>query len=99
MSQLLVSEWLVVIGEATYADAIILKKSVKSVTRLLIALRLKGFFRLFDSTNPWMDVVRTTQEQLSSNPWMDVVRTTQEQLSCITHTVRANVRLIFKKGR
>ena len=77
------SEWLVVIGEATYADAIILKKSVKSVTRLLIALRLKGFFRLFDSTNPWMDVVRTTQEQLS----------------CITHTVRANVRLIFKKGR
>ena len=33
------------------------------------------------SSNPWMDVVRTTQEQLSSNPWMDVVRTTQEQLS------------------
>ena len=83
MSQLLVSEWLVVIGEATYADAIILKKSVKSVTRLLIALRLKGFFRLFDSTNPWMDVARTTQEQLSR----------------ITHTVKANVRLMFQKGR
>ena len=28
-----------------------------------------------------MDVVRTTQEQLSANPGMDVVRTTQEQLS------------------
>ena len=28
-----------------------------------------------------MDVVRTTQEQLSANPWMDGVRTTQEQLS------------------
>ena len=24
---------------------------------------------------------------------------TQEQLSCITHTVRANVRLMFKTGR
>ena len=32
-------------------------------------------------TNPGMDVVRTTQEQLSTNPGMDVVRTTQEQLS------------------
>ena len=48
---------------------------------MLIALRFRGFFRLFDPTNPWMDVVRTTQEQLSANPWMDVVRTTQEQLS------------------
>ena len=27
---------------------IILKKSVKPVTRMLIALRFKGFFRLFD---------------------------------------------------
>ena len=48
---------------------LILKKSVKSVARMLIALRFKGFFRLFDPTNPWMDVVRTTQEQLSTNPW------------------------------
>ena len=73
-------------------SVIILKKSVKPVMRMLIALRFKGFFRLFDPTNPWMDVVRTAQEQLSTNPWMDVVRTTQEQLSCITHTVRENVR-------
>ena len=29
-------------------DSIILKKSVKSVARMLIALRFKGFFRLFD---------------------------------------------------
>ena len=48
---------------------------------MLIALRFKGFFRLFDPTNPGMDGVRTTQEQLS----------------CITHTVRENVRLMFKK--
>ena len=32
-------------------------------------------------SNPGMDVVRTTQEQLSANPGMDGVRTTQEQLS------------------
>ena len=32
---------------------------------MLIALKFKGFFRLFDPTNPWMDVARTTQEQLS----------------------------------
>ena len=51
------------------------------------------------SANPGMDGVRTTQEQLSTNPGMDGVRTTQEQLPCITHTVRANVRLMFKKGR
>ena len=83
-------EWITVLN---------LKKSVKPVARMLIALRFKGFFRLFDPTNPGMDVVRTTQEQLSTNPGMDVVRTTQEQLSCIIHTVRANVRLMFKKGR
>ena len=46
-------------------------------------LRLKGFFRLFDSTHPGMDDARTTQEPLSR----------------ITHTVRANVRLMFKTGR
>ena len=45
------------------------------------------------------DGARTTQEQLSTNPGMDGARTTQEQLSRITHTVRANVRLMFKKGR
>ena len=32
---------------------------------MLIALRFKGFFRLFAPTNPGMDGVRTTQEQLS----------------------------------
>ena len=47
---------------------IILKKSVKPVARILITLRFKGFFRLFDPTNPWTDGVRTTQEQLSSHP-------------------------------
>ena len=51
------------------------------------------------STNPGMDVARTTQEQLSANLGMDGVRTTQEQLHCIIHTVKANIRLMFKKGR
>ena len=48
-----------------------LKKSVNPVAQMLISLRFKGFFRLFDPTNPWLDGVRTTQEQLSTHPGMD----------------------------
>ena len=63
--------------------------------------RFKGFFQLFGPTNPWMDGVRTTQEQLSSHPWMDGVRTTQEQLSshpygdgkCSTHVQKRPINI------
>ena len=64
---------------------------------MLISPRFKGFFRLFDPTNPGMDVARTTQEQLSTNPGMDVARTTQEQLSA--HPLNSVVCVLIFAGR